>query len=110
MITMTDGLENASKVFTAPHVFDLIIQRRDLYKWDFVYPGANQDAIATAAKMGIDAASARPYAADRTATTNAVNGLHQSLGFEHIGVLSGVGGKLGRALDILIMQKFLPSQ
>ncbi|MGB7264874.1 MAG: N-acetyltransferase family protein, partial [Terracidiphilus sp.] len=34
-------------------------------------------------------------------------GLHRSLGFEHIGVLSGVGEKFGRALDILIMQKSL---
>jgi hypothetical protein len=54
-IMMTDGLENASKVFTAPQVLDLIVQQRDIYKWDFVYLGANQDAIATAAKMGIAA-------------------------------------------------------
>ncbi|MGD0471539.1 MAG: hypothetical protein ABSA54_24450, partial [Terriglobales bacterium] len=73
VIIMTDGLENASKVFTAPQVFDLIVQQRDIYKWDFVYLGANQDAIAAAAKMGIAAASAMPYAANRTATTNAVN-------------------------------------
>ncbi len=53
VIIMTDGLENASKGFTAPQVFDLIVQQRDIYKWDFVYLGANQDAIATAAKMGI---------------------------------------------------------
>jgi hypothetical protein len=36
VIIMTDGLENASKVFTAPQVFDLIVQQRDIYKWDFV--------------------------------------------------------------------------
>jgi hypothetical protein len=73
VIIMTDGLENASKVFTAPQVLDLIVQQRDIYKWDFVYLGANQDAIATAAKMGIAAASAMPYAANSAATTNAVN-------------------------------------
>jgi len=38
-----------------------------------VFLGANQDAIATAAKMGIAAASAMPYVANKTATTNAVN-------------------------------------
>lgn len=73
VIIMTDGLENASKVFAAPQVFDLIVQQRDIYKWDFVFLGANQDAIATAAKMGIAAASAMPYIANRTSTTNAVN-------------------------------------
>jgi len=60
-------------VFAAPQVFDLIVQQRDIYKWDFVFLGANQDAIATAAKMGIAAASAMPYVANKTATTNAVN-------------------------------------
>ena len=57
---MTDGLENSSKVLTAPQVLDLIVQQRDIYKWNFVYLGANQDAIATAAKMGIAVASAMP--------------------------------------------------
>jgi hypothetical protein len=70
VIIMTDGLENASKVFTTPQVLDLIVQQRDIYRWDFVYLGANQDAIATAAKMGIAAASAMPYAANSAATTN----------------------------------------
>ena len=73
VIIMTDGLENASKTFTARQVLDLIVQQRDIYKWDFVFLGANQDAIATAAKMGIAAASAMPYAANSAATTNAVN-------------------------------------
>jgi len=36
--------------------------------------------------------------------------LHRSLGFNHVGLLSGVGEKFGRALDILIMQKSLPAQ
>ena len=36
--------------------------------------------------------------------------LHRSLGFNHVGLLNGVGEKFGRALDILIMQKSLPAQ
>jgi phosphinothricin acetyltransferase len=36
--------------------------------------------------------------------------LHRSLGFNHVGLLSGVGEKFGRALDILIMQKSLTAQ
>jgi hypothetical protein len=73
LIIMTDGLENASKMFTSRQVLDLIVQQRGIYKWDFVFHGANQDAIATAAKMGIAAASAMPYAANRTATANAMS-------------------------------------
>jgi L-amino acid N-acyltransferase YncA len=32
---------------------------------------------------------------------------HQSLGFDEIGVLRGVGEKFGRALDVLLMQRSL---
>ena len=35
--------------------------------------------------------------------------LHRSLGFREVGVLSGVGEKFGRALDILMMQRSLTS-
>lgn len=35
--------------------------------------------------------------------------LHRSLGFREIGVLSGVGEKFGRALDVLMMQRSLTS-
>lgn len=72
VIIMTDGLENASKVFKAPEVLDLIVQQRDVYKWDFVYLGANQDAIATAASMGIAAGSAINYSPIAPAAANAI--------------------------------------
>jgi hypothetical protein len=72
VIIMTDGLENASNRFTAMQVLDLIVQQRDVYKWDFVFLGANQDAIATASQIGISAPSAMPYAANRVATANAI--------------------------------------
>jgi len=35
--------------------------------------------------------------------------LHRSLGFREVGVLSGVGEKFGRALDVLMMQRSLTS-
>jgi hypothetical protein len=73
VVIMTDGLENASKVFTAPQVLDLIVEQRDVYKWDFVYLGANQDAIATAASMGIAAPSAMNYSPIAPATANAIS-------------------------------------
>jgi hypothetical protein len=72
VIIMTDGLENASKSFNAKQVLDLIVQQRDVYKWDFVFLGANQDAIATASQMGIPAASAMPYLASKAGAASAV--------------------------------------
>jgi hypothetical protein len=61
VLTLTDGLENASKVFSAQRVADLVKQQREVYKWEFVYLGANQDAVQVAATMNIPAAMAMSY-------------------------------------------------
>lgn len=51
----TDGLENASRKFTWQDIADRIRKRRDKDGWQFLFLGANQDAIATAAQMNIHA-------------------------------------------------------
>jgi hypothetical protein len=63
-VIVTDGFENASRKYTRDQVNDLIAQQRDTYKWEFVFLGANQDAISTASSMGIGAANALTYAAN----------------------------------------------
>lgn len=50
---MTDGLENASKEFTYPAIKALITQQEQVYNWQFLYMGADQDAIEVGASMGI---------------------------------------------------------
>jgi hypothetical protein len=58
---VTDGHENASREYTGAQVKELIeTQQRD-YNWEVVYLGANQDAVAVAAGMGIAASSALTY-------------------------------------------------
>jgi hypothetical protein len=49
----TDGEENASREYTAKHISDLIALYRDTQGWEFLFLAANQDAIATAAKMSM---------------------------------------------------------
>ncbi len=51
-VTITDGYENAS-VTPKLVVFEKITRQRNQYSWEFVFIGANQDAIATAASIGI---------------------------------------------------------
>ncbi|MFN0078560.1 MAG: vWA domain-containing protein [Prosthecobacter sp.] len=51
----TDGMENASSDYTVKHISDLIRLYRDDKGWEFIFLAANQDAIATAATMRIDA-------------------------------------------------------
>jgi hypothetical protein len=49
VIILTDGEENSSQVYSAAHVKDLV----EMKKWQFVYLGANQDAVFNASKLGI---------------------------------------------------------
>ena len=49
----TDGEENASREYTAKHISDLIALYRDTKGWEFLFLAANQDAIATAARMNM---------------------------------------------------------
>jgi hypothetical protein len=61
---LTDGLENASTRYTWADVAARIREQRDKYSWQFLFLGANQDAIATAAQMNIGAADAANFFCD----------------------------------------------
>jgi hypothetical protein len=49
---MTDGYENASQEWTHEGIKALIEQQTRDYHWEFLYLGADQDAIEEGAKMG----------------------------------------------------------
>jgi len=61
---LTDGLENASTHCTWKDVASRIQHQTEVYRWDFLFLGANQDAIATAAQLHIAAGNAATYHAD----------------------------------------------
>lgn len=52
-VIITDGHENASHEYNKSAVFEMIKHQREAYNWQFVFIGANQDAIATASGIGI---------------------------------------------------------
>lgn len=58
---MTDGHENASHEWTHPAVKALIEQQTTTYNWQFLYLGADQDAIEVGASIGVAAANAMTY-------------------------------------------------
>jgi len=45
---VTDGEENASKEFSSKQVRHLVEYRKEMFKWDFMFMGANQDVTKTA--------------------------------------------------------------
>lgn len=61
---LTDGLENASVRETWRKVSRRIRHQTERYGWEFLFLGANQDAIATAAQLSIAAANAATFRAD----------------------------------------------
>eukprot|EP00903_Cladosiphon_okamuranus_P003679 g3677.t1 len=61
---LTDGEENSSTRYTWEDIAKRIKHQTTKYSWEFLFLGAGQDAIATAAKMNIDAANASHYMAD----------------------------------------------
>lgn len=63
-VVITDGEENSSHEYTGPKIAQMVTHQRDIYKWQFVYLGANQDAVVAASHMGIPAMAAASYTAD----------------------------------------------
>ena len=53
VVIITDGMENASRVFTYESIHRLIRRQQERYGWEFLFLGANIDAPKEAARMGI---------------------------------------------------------
>jgi len=79
IVIITDGYENASTRFTNPQVFRLIKKMEKKYGWEFVYLGANQDAIHEAARFGVMASRALTYCADSRGAKDAFESLGENL-------------------------------
>ena len=64
VLITTDGLENASRRYTLQEVKRLIEHEKEKYGWEFLFLGANIDAIETARGIGISADRATNFMAD----------------------------------------------
>ncbi|WP_053362285.1 vWA domain-containing protein [Bacillus sp. FJAT-27251] len=53
-VITTDGEENASTEFTYDKVKQLIQHQQEKYNWEFIFMGANIDAVAEAGSLGIE--------------------------------------------------------
>lgn len=52
---MTDGMENSSQEWTHPAIKALVEQQSSAYAWQFLYLGADQDAVEVGASLGVHA-------------------------------------------------------
>ena len=63
-VITTDGMENASRRYTAGEVKAMIKRQKSLYGWEFLFLGANIDAVETAGHFGISEDRAVNYHSD----------------------------------------------
>lgn len=78
VVIITDGFENASREYSLEAVKGIIERQKEKYGWEFLFLGANIDAVTAARDIGIADDRAVTYEADEEGTrTNfeAVNGV-----------------------------------
>lgn len=66
-VITTDGMENASKTFTSKEVKRMIEEKKEK-GWEFIFLGANIDAVETAKHFGIEEDRAVTYRCDKAGT------------------------------------------
>ena len=67
-VIITDGMENSSKEYSNAKIKKMVSQVQKTDNWEFIFLGANIDAIATAKDYGISAHKAVDYHADSQGT------------------------------------------
>jgi len=67
-VITTDGLENASHLYSSDKVKKMVEHQKEKYGWEFLFIGANIDSVETAKHFGIGPDRAVNYHADRKGT------------------------------------------
>jgi len=78
-VIITDGLENASREYNSSTVKKLIETQKEKYGWEFLFLGANIDAIETANTIGINAERAVNYKSDSIGTKKNYDTLNKAV-------------------------------
>ena len=68
LIITTDGMENASHRYTSDRVKHMVERQKEKFGWEFLFIGANIDAVETASRYGISSDRAVNYNADAKGT------------------------------------------
>lgn len=63
-VIITDGEENSSHEYSAEQIKQMIERQKTRYGWEFIFLGANIDAVETAGRFGISADRAQNYHSD----------------------------------------------
>ena len=87
---ITDGMENASSEWKHSDVMDLIKSCETDDGWEFVYLGANQDAIAVGGTIGAQAANSMSYAPSAAGSAATFDSLSHNTAAYRSGAVAGM--------------------
>ena len=67
-IITTDGMENSSSRYSYDKVRKMVERQKEKYHWEFIFLGANMDAVSVASRFGVDKSRAVRYDCDSEGT------------------------------------------
>lgn len=67
-VIITDGMENSSREYNHKKIKEMIEHQKSKYAWDFIFLGANIDAVKTASSFGINEDRAVNFISDSQGT------------------------------------------
>ena len=79
-VITTDGYENASRRYSIQKVKEMIRHEQEKYGWEFLFLGANIDAVAAAGRLGIDETRAVRYVCDPCGTQLNYSAVNEAVG------------------------------
>jgi hypothetical protein len=78
-VIITDGHENASQEFSKEQVKNMISHQQHVYNWDFIFLGANMDAVSEAGGLGINSRTSRSFAHNKEGVLDMYADLNKKL-------------------------------
>lgn len=78
-VITTDGYENSSKEFNQKQIKEMIEHQTNIYNWQFLFLGANIDAVTTAQNFGIHGQFASNYSSSSIGTQSVYTSLTKTV-------------------------------
>ncbi len=85
-VIITDGQENCSLEFRRSQVNEMIKHQQEKYSWEFVFLGANQDAIRAGDSLGVKVGNSMSYAHNSAGATSMYASVSKNLRSMRVGV------------------------
>ena len=95
-VIITDGFENASQQYNYNTIKSMILHQTNKYSWEFIFLGANIDAVGVAAALGIKECKTANYHADSLGTSLSYQAIDNAI--SHLRVMNYIEPNLNSSV------------